>query len=392
MKKTMLRFLSLLLCLSVAAPLTGCVALIASQQLALGGGSFYRAGLAQTAQAEFGANGGVSGGGWKYCSYFGREIEDWCVDFVYYCAAQSDLVGEGKPFGPHTAACSVAWRQLAQGGAMTFTLFDAEPQPGDVVFWYATDQGAAAALDRVDDLCHVGIVADYADGLLTTVEGNCGASGCSVSYVSQNQYAGSSLTGQCWNGAAIFGFARIQGLGGVSSDLTGMVKAFEGFTRYPTWDYSQWSVGYGTRCPDDMLAFYQQNGIPEEEAVLLLKEHLDTAMADVIGYIGKSGLNLTDFQRDALASLTYNIGSGWMAEGSYTALKAALQGGSEQQLMQAFADICHAGGVVLPSLVERRICEAHLFLTGQYITDYRLSGYTYIVSGGAVTVFKKGAG
>ena len=28
-----------------------------------------------------------------------------------------------------------------------------------------------------------------------------------------------------------------------------LLKEYEGFCKYPIWDYGQWTVGYGTRCP-----------------------------------------------------------------------------------------------------------------------------------------------
>ena len=47
----------------------------------------------------------------------------------------------------------------------------------------------------------------------------------------------------------------------VSDDLVRILKMEEGFVRYPQWDYGQYSIGYGTRCPDDMLEYYKENGI-----------------------------------------------------------------------------------------------------------------------------------
>ena len=41
-----------------------------------------------------------------------------------------------------------------------------------------------------------------------------------------------------------------------------LIKEFEGFAQKPFFDYSQWSVGYGTACDEDDYP----NGITEEEA------------------------------------------------------------------------------------------------------------------------------
>ena len=39
-----------------------------------------------------------------------------------------------------------------------------------------------------------------------------------------------------------------------SQEMISILKTFEGFSRHPYWDYSQWTVGYGTRVPDGKLA------------------------------------------------------------------------------------------------------------------------------------------
>ena len=42
----------------------------------------------------------------------------------------------------------------------------------------------------------------------------------------------------------------------VSDSCVSMIKYFEGFHAKPYWDYSQYTVGYGTRCPDDKLTVH----------------------------------------------------------------------------------------------------------------------------------------
>ena len=59
-----------------------------------------------------------------------------------------------------------------------------------------------------------------------------------------------------------------------SDEAVAMLKAEEGFSSKPYWDYAQWTVGYGTKCPDDMLAYYKQYGITEAEAESLLRTYL----------------------------------------------------------------------------------------------------------------------
>ena len=85
----------------------------------LGGGllAASRAELAAVALREYEQNGNIKGGGKVYWSYWNKGVEAWCVDFVYYCGDQIGLVGQDKPFGPYTAACTTAWSQLKAQGA-----------------------------------------------------------------------------------------------------------------------------------------------------------------------------------------------------------------------------------------------------------------------------------
>jgi hypothetical protein len=66
----------------------------------------------------------------------------------------------------------------------------------------------------------------------------------------------------------------------VTSDaLVEILKKEEGFSAKPYWDYAQYTVGYGTRCPDDMFEEYSTNGITEEDAELLLRNYAHNAVA-----------------------------------------------------------------------------------------------------------------
>lgn len=347
-------------------------------------------GIAEIAQAEFQRNGGTACGG-DYWGYWDAPAENWCCDFVYYCADQLGLVGDDKPFGPYTAWVPAAYAQLEAGGAYMFTLYEDVPQTGDIVFYYDTDYGTAARiLDSGTAACHIGIVINFEDEILRTIEGNAGTSGHLQNTVRKCVYA--NPYGEAWDGAAVLGFARPSyARADASESLVSLVASFEGFSQYPVWDYSQWSVGYGTRCPDGKLSEYMLHGIPEEDARTLLHEYLQASKSQVTAWVDRQGLGRSDAQINALGSLSYNIGPGWMSSEDYAGFRALIvSGGTEQEIMTAFAQICHAGGEVLPALVERRICEAYLYCTGQYVTDYTATGYTYTVVGGSVTVEKEG--
>ena len=42
-----------------------------------------------------------------------------------------------------------------------------------------------------------------------------------------------------------------------------VLKKMEGFNKYPKWDYSHYSIGWGSTCPDDKYEYYKANGVTE---------------------------------------------------------------------------------------------------------------------------------
>ena len=153
----------------------------------------------------------------------------------------------------------------------------------------------------------------------------------------------------------------------VASDACiALLKAEEGFSKYPYKDYSQMTVGYGTRCPDDMLAYYTANGITEEEAETLLRNHLVNVYDDLYKFAARNSLTFTQNQFDALVMFSYNVGTGWTADASGTVPKALVAGATGNDLIRALALWCNAGGNILTPLLRRRLCEANIYLNNEY--------------------------
>jgi len=73
-------------------------------------------------------------------------------------------------------------------------------------------------------------------------------------------------------------------------------------------------------------------------------------------------LKLSDNQRSALISFSYNVG--FTALKNSTLLKLIKSGGSATEIDSAFRDWNKGNGVVLPGLVARRTSEALLFIKG----------------------------
>ena len=173
-----------------------------------------------------------------------------------------------------------------------------------------------------------------------------------------------------------------------SDDLVKVLKLEEGFIRYPTWDYGQYSIGYGTRCPDDMLEYYKENGITESEAELLLRNYLTNTERVVNNkLIDKNGLTLTQGQFDAIVSFSYNMGSAWMSNSNQNIYQQIVNGATGNDLIDAFVRWCNAGGQVQHFLIRRRLSEANMYLNGVYsrTAPSNFAYVTYDGNGGTIS-------
>ena len=152
----------------------------------------------------------------------------------------------------------------------------------------------------------------------------------------------------------------------ISQEGLNLLKKEEGFSRKPYWDYAQWTVGYGTKCPDDKLEEYQQNGIPEEEAEELLRSFINRFAGAINQFAAKNNLKLTQNQFDALMLFSYNCGTGWMYSKTGSLYNAVISGATGNQLIHAFTLWCNAGGQIKTFLLRRRLSEANIYLNGKY--------------------------
>lgn len=151
-----------------------------------------------------------------------------------------------------------------------------------------------------------------------------------------------------------------------SNEAIAVIKYFEGFSKYPYWDYSQWTVGYGTRCEGEDLERYKREGISEAEAELLLREFLDDFESSVNKFARKHNLELTQNEFDALVSFSFNCGAGWMSSTSGLLTKAVINDKTGNDFLFAIARWCKAGGEVQSGLIKRRLMEANMYINGVY--------------------------
>lgn len=152
----------------------------------------------------------------------------------------------------------------------------------------------------------------------------------------------------------------------ISSDAVELLKKEEGFSKKPYWDYAQWTVGYGTKCPDDKLEEYKKNGISEEAAEQLLRNYIARFEGEINKFATKTGTKLNQNQFDALMLFSYNCGTAWMYSTTGILYKAIVNGATGNELINAFSRWCNAGGQIKTFLLRRRLSEANIYLNGIY--------------------------
>ena len=146
------------------------------------------------------------------------------------------------------------------------------------------------------------------------------------------------------------------------------IKQIEGFHAIPYWDYAQWTVGFGTACPQEDLERYQREGIPIEEAEQLLQMHIQYFNKEVNRFMVRHNLQLTQQQFDALFSMCYNLGSAWLYDTGNKLVRALINGTTGNELIYLMGMRNTAGGKFQQGLFKRRLMEADLYLNGRYNT------------------------
>lgn len=161
-----------------------------------------------------------------------------------------------------------------------------------------------------------------------------------------------------------------------SEDCIAILKKVEGFSKYPYFDYGQYTVGYGSQCPTDDLGRYRSQGITEKEADELLRKNLEIMENRLNRFASSNNLTLAQNQYDALLMFTYNLGTGWLS-GTSDLKTGILTGATGNDLIFYLSRWCTADYQVVPGLVRRRLAEADLFLNGNYSTNGP-SYYSYV--------------
>lgn len=161
-----------------------------------------------------------------------------------------------------------------------------------------------------------------------------------------------------------------------SDNLKTLIKYWEGvklkaYKAHPSEEY--WTIGYGHYGPD----VYEGMEITAEQANAYFEQDIAQFEAAARRINEKYGLNANQNQFDALVSLAYNFGPGWVEANTGWRLARYIKSNfrdsygnpiPDLEIADAFAVLCSAGGEILPGLVKRRINEAEIFLYGSYNT------------------------
>ena len=152
----------------------------------------------------------------------------------------------------------------------------------------------------------------------------------------------------------------------VSDELLRVLKLLEGFSAYAYWDYKQYSIGYGSKCPDGMETYYQNNPISEAYAEELLRKELDAFETTVNKFIERHNLTLAQHQYDALISFTYNTGYAWTST-TGNLVTAVIGGDTGSHMLYGLMLWSMAGNRHI--LVNRRIVELNIYANAVYPVD-----------------------
>ena len=121
-----------------------------------------------------------------------------------------------------------------------------------------------------------------------------------------------------------------------SKTCVDMIKEFEGFNKYAYFDYSQWSIGYGTACNKSDYP----SGISREKAEELLKKEIASLEKNINKFAKNNNLTFSQHQFDALISFTYNVGSSWMYDNKQVITQAVINGSAGNDFIFALTRWC----------------------------------------------------
>jgi lysozyme len=147
--------------------------------------------------------------------------------------------------------------------------------------------------------------------------------------------------------------------GSISDKIFNTISSFEGFYQVPYWDFTGYSVGYGSQYNWDAKRPVIKTDIVDKATAK--RWLINDAMEDYQVVQSLIKVPVTDNQLIALSSLSYNIGIN--AFKNSTLFKLLNSGANKNDVAKQFDRWIYAGGKVLDGLVKRRNAEKQLFLS-----------------------------
>lgn len=145
-----------------------------------------------------------------------------------------------------------------------------------------------------------------------------------------------------------------------------VIKELEGFSGKPYRDTDgKYTIGYGTRCPDELVSKYRNNPMTKEEADAELRKEIVSYETAVNAFIDRHSLTFTQGQFDGVVSLVFNCGNSWLTKGK-TLIEALSGGATGNELIYAFSIYSMSGGNRSIGHVKRRLSEANMYLSEEY--------------------------
>lgn len=151
-----------------------------------------------------------------------------------------------------------------------------------------------------------------------------------------------------------------------SENCLNVIKELEGFSGKPYKDTDgKYTIGYGTRCPDELVSKYKNNPMTKEEADAELRKEVVSYETAVNAFIDRHGLTFTQGQFDGVVSLVFNCGNSWLTKGE-TLIEALAGGATGNELIYAFSIYSMSAGKRSVGHIKRRLAEANMYLNEEY--------------------------
>lgn len=151
-----------------------------------------------------------------------------------------------------------------------------------------------------------------------------------------------------------------------SEEGIAFIQNYEGFSGTPYKDGNRYSIGYGTKCPDDMVEHYMQTPMTREEADAEMRKVLVAFERDVNRFIDRHNVTFEQREYDAVVSLVYNCGTSYLTTGTKL-INALVNDVTADELIYTFVLYCKSKGkTVSVAHVKRRLAEANIYLNGEY--------------------------